>query len=166
MRSYRIYEVEKDGETIFRGTVREVAYKFSLSRKAIYQAIRMKYKISGYWIIPTLDYTLHEDPVAHKAIIEQQEEKKKKKEKMQKQRKTADDIKYLADHLINMHYDNCYCVFDPEPHFNILRKMGVECTADEREDYPDETMNPKHRKKKRETHWIVEVKERHGLQSI
>ena len=60
MRGYSVFEIRK-GDEVIRGTAREIAYRFNLAEvDSIYSAIRDGFRIKGYEVIKTMDYTFQE----------------------------------------------------------------------------------------------------------
>lgn len=163
MRGYCVFELRK-GDEVIRGTAREIAYRFNLAEvDSIYSAIRDNFRIKGYEVTKTLDYTFTENEDAHNRYIDKQKAEARKKYEAKKIAKAKkDNLKYLINLLVNQKYPNCYCDFDPFPYLPDLYDLGVDCTAREWVSLPERyNLTKQHRSRKpKHEGYIVEVKKR------
>ena len=165
MRGYCVFELRK-GDEVIRGTAREIAYRFNLAEvDSIYSAIRDGFRIKGYEVTKTLDYTFTENEDAHNRYIDKQKAEARKKyeaKKKEPKRTKAENLNYLKKHFLEYGYKNCYTKFDPFPYLPDLYELGLDCTAREWVSLPERyNLTTQHRSRKpKHEGYIVEVIER------
>ena len=144
--------VDKNGKEVSRGTAFELAGLIDCSPVTIQNAGRpnVANTHSDYWL-----------KKKHRVYKVGEKSKKKHIKKPIVDDKPLSTEEHLVLELVKRRKDQTISMEDPKPYFELLKQMGVNCTAKEVNDC-DVMMRlkPVGRRRKQKTHYFVEVKER------
>lgn len=151
----KIYEViNNDSEVVFTGTSQEVADKYNLTIKQVFQnayttKIGRKVKIAGEYQIRNIGAPACPPPVPRARI--------KVKKEVEKPLKSPFDIAVWALKT----FGNTSVDFDPYPKLlpDMMEIYGLDCSVQQKIEYPEKKrVSQRGRKKQPKVHWYVEVK--------
>lgn len=111
-----IYGIFENGELVYQGTNYEVANRYGLNPRSIYEYPRRGMKIRDRYTVKIMNQpgAKQVDPPRHRTVHEIR-------------------LEHLVTHL--RIYGNCASVFDPVPYFPDLLDLGMNCRCREIRDH-------------------------------